>query len=38
VTAKQAGTLLKRGQRVSRRMNWEVVVQDHLLPALRRAG
>lgn len=38
VTDKQVRTLLKRGQRVSRRMSWDVVAQDYLLPALERAG
>ena len=37
-TAKQAGALLRRGQKVSRGMSWEVVVRDYFLPALERAG
>ncbi len=38
VTDKQVRALLKRGQRVSRRMSWDVVAQDYLLPALARAA
>jgi hypothetical protein len=37
-TTKQARALLKRGQRVSQNMSWEVVAQDFFLPALQRAG
>jgi hypothetical protein len=38
VTVKQAQALLRWGQQVSRKMSWEVVVQDYLIPALKRAG
>jgi hypothetical protein len=37
-TVKQAHALLRWGQQVSHKMSWEVVVQDYLIPALKRAG
>lgn len=36
--SQQSETLLLQGQEIARRMSWEVVVSDYLLPGLRKVG
>lgn len=36
--SQQSETLLLQGQEITRRMSWEVVVSDYLLPGLRKVG
>jgi hypothetical protein len=37
-TQNQTRAMLRRGRRVARRMSWQNVAEDYLLPALRRVG